>query len=177
MTKREPFVPDCFYHLYSHGVGRDDLFRTPDNYRYFLSRYARYAPPVVDTFAYCLMPNHFHVLIRVHPLAVLEPLFGLTQPTTPSLSRAIANQLGRILNAYAKAYNKRFRRRGALFVARMHRKPVTNERYLHAVIRYIHFNPVRHGFVDDPADWPYSSYGVALEEAHLAGSMRETGTH
>jgi putative transposase len=54
-----------YYHLYNHGVGERDLFRTPDNYEYFLGLYDKYISPVADTFAWVLMPNHFHLLVRI----------------------------------------------------------------------------------------------------------------
>jgi putative transposase len=54
-----------FYHIYNHGVGERDLFREPDNYDYFLGLYDKYISPVADTYAWVLMPNHFHLLVRI----------------------------------------------------------------------------------------------------------------
>ena len=60
----EPFEPMHFYHLYSHAVGAEQLFRTEENYHYFMQRYAAYVPPVAATYAFCLMPNHYHLLLQ-----------------------------------------------------------------------------------------------------------------
>ncbi len=60
-----PLEPGIFYHLYNRGNNRETLFRYDENYRYFLALYARYAEPAFDTYAYCLLPNHFHLLVRV----------------------------------------------------------------------------------------------------------------
>lgn len=169
---REPFVPEGYYHLYSHAVGRENLFRTSENYRYFLTRYAAYVPPVAETFAYCLMPNHIHFLIQVRPANTLCSFFrDASKPQKHAaadpadLNRAVAHQLGTWLNAYSKAYNRRYGRRGRLFVEGIHRKRVTNERYLYKLVHYIHCNPVHHGFVEDLAQWPYSSYQALLKHA------------
>lgn len=54
-----------FYHIYNHGAGERDLFREPDNYEYFLGLYDKYISPIADTYAWVLMPNHFHVLVRI----------------------------------------------------------------------------------------------------------------
>jgi hypothetical protein len=64
-TQRVPLVPRQTYHFYNHANGNDVLFRTDENYRYFLKQYVKHLCPVFDTFAYCLLPNHFHFLIRV----------------------------------------------------------------------------------------------------------------
>lgn len=61
----EPLLPDATYHIYNHINGEGQLFKTEENYRYFLELYKRYIAPVAETFCYCLMPNHFHFLIRI----------------------------------------------------------------------------------------------------------------
>lgn len=180
MSRRtEPFCPEAYYHVYSHAVGEENLFRCEDNYRYFLERYAAYVPPVAATFAYCLMPNHFHLLVRIRSADVLVRFFrekdaaaekpdGFRKPIgfedETTLAKRVSQQFGNWLNAYAKAFNRRYKRRGRLFVAGLHRKRVTNERYLYKLVHYIHVNPVHHGFANEPADWPFSSYQTMLEE-------------
>ena len=61
----EPLLPDYFYHIYNHANGDDNLFREQENYRFFLQQYAKYINPIADTYAYCLMPNHFHLLVKI----------------------------------------------------------------------------------------------------------------
>ncbi|MFK7848417.1 MAG: hypothetical protein AB8G77_24220, partial [Rhodothermales bacterium] len=73
---------------------------------------------------------------------------------TKSISNQIGHQLGSWLGSYSKAYNKRFNRRGRLFIERVRRIKVTDQKYLCRLIPYIHWNPVHHGFVDFPEDWP-----------------------
>ena len=57
--------PSTFYHLYNHANGSENLFRNDENYRFFLQKYAKYISTVADTYAYCLMPNHLHFLIKI----------------------------------------------------------------------------------------------------------------
>ena len=61
----EPLHPGVFYHIYNRGNNGEDLFIEARNYPYFLALYAKYVEPVAETFAYCLMKNHFHLLVRI----------------------------------------------------------------------------------------------------------------
>jgi REP element-mobilizing transposase RayT len=61
----EPLQPGFYYHIYNHANGSENLFLNEDNYNFFLKKYSSYIRPVADTFAYCLMPNHIHVLVRI----------------------------------------------------------------------------------------------------------------
>jgi len=60
------FLPDKIYHVYSHANGNENIFKSDENFRFFLEKYNLYIQPVARTFAYCLMPNHFHFLIQVN---------------------------------------------------------------------------------------------------------------
>ena len=63
--KTEPLEHETYYHIYNRGINGETLFREPDNYRHFLRLYDKYIEPVADTFAWCLMPNHFHLLVQI----------------------------------------------------------------------------------------------------------------
>jgi len=92
-NKRIPMEPGKMYHVYNHGNAQDNLFRCEENYIYFLKKYAQYIYPIVDTFAYCLMPNHFHTLVRVkteEELCALNPQ-GFQNLANP---RGLANLVG-----------------------------------------------------------------------------------
>ena len=60
-----PLLPNHIYHLYNRGNNRADLFTDDGNYELFLKLYARHIFPVAETFCYCLMRNHFHLLVRI----------------------------------------------------------------------------------------------------------------
>lgn len=65
MSNPVPLQYDTVYHIYNRGNNGENLFIEERNYRYFLRRYGRHIHPVVETYAYCLLRNHFHLLIRV----------------------------------------------------------------------------------------------------------------
>jgi REP element-mobilizing transposase RayT len=159
--------PLKFYHVYTRANGSENLFRNEENFRYFLKRYDAYIPPVADTLAWCLMPNHLHLLVRVKSEAELKKSF-LSKDLT-GLSRAVKQDLSgleqrtilpfsHLFNAYTKAYNKVYRRRGSLFTRAFKRKEITSDSYFTRIIQYIHRNPVHHGFANNIKDWPWSSY-------------------
>ncbi len=150
-----PIVPlqhGQYYHIYNRGNNREDIFLEERNYRYFLKLYAHHVEPVADTYAYCLLRNHFHFLVRIKDpadLTGLEDLSGLKPP-----SQAFSN----LFNAYARAFNKAYQRTGALFERPFGRIKVTSDSHFTRLVAYIHQNPKKHGFVADFRDWPYSSY-------------------
>ena len=64
MNYHEPLQPNTFNHIFSRAVGDEKLFKSEENYRYFLSKFKSYISTVANTYAYCLLPNHFHVLVK-----------------------------------------------------------------------------------------------------------------
>ncbi len=70
----EKLKPDTSYHIFNHANGFENVFREPENYRFFLEKYRKYILPVAETYAYCLMPNHFHIVVRIRKQAVIEEL-------------------------------------------------------------------------------------------------------
>ena len=63
--KKSILQSDCFYHIYNRANGNELIFLKNENYRFFLQQYKKYILPIADTFCYCLMPNHFHFLVRI----------------------------------------------------------------------------------------------------------------
>ncbi|MBU1721139.1 MAG: hypothetical protein KKA07_18885 [Bacteroidetes bacterium] len=159
MQKFEPLLTNKFYHIYNRGINSCDLFRQePENYEHFLRLYEKFIHPVADTYAWVLMPNHFHLLVRIHDapdLTGFQNLSGLEgyQPAKPP-----HQPFSNLFNAYTKAFNKRFERHGALFERPFRRKQVNGSGYLKRLLIYIHQNPVHHGFCAHPMEYPWSSY-------------------
>lgn len=158
-NKRPPFEPDTVFHVYNHGNAGDNIFREKQNYYYFLKRYAHYIYPVARTYAFCLLPNHFHWMIKIRNDEVLRSFF---EKKGKDLAGLVSKQFSNLLNAYTKAFNNRYDRKGKLFLNSLERKPVKNKIYYKKLIYYIHHNPVNHGFVENAADWPFSSYSIVL---------------
>jgi len=70
----ESLVPNTCYHIFNHANGFENVFEEPENYRYFMEKYVDYICPIAETYAYCLMPNHFHLVIRIRKREVIEEL-------------------------------------------------------------------------------------------------------
>ncbi|TPE45477.1 transposase [Pontibacter mangrovi] len=165
MQKMIQLEPGKFYHLYTRGNNKETLFRHPDNYHYFLQLYRKYVAPYADTFAYCLLPNHVHFLVRVKEENALKLKYKIED--NKSLV-SINRQLGHLLNAYAKAINLKYNRVGRLFQHRFGRKEITSEAYFTRLAFYIHFNPQHHGLIDNFSDWDFSSYHSILAKGKTA---------
>jgi putative transposase len=130
-----------YYHIFNRGVNHQPIFVREDNYRFLLRRIKLFLPDYSLTFiAYCLMPNHYHMLIRVNVANTLSPF------------------IQRLFSSYTQAYNKQQGRSGTLFEGRPKCKLVAEDAYVLQLSRYIHLNPVKAGLVDHPAGWPYSNY-------------------
>jgi len=147
-----------YYHIYNRGNNGENLFFEERNYPYFLKLYAHHILPIADTYAYCLLCNHFHALVRIK-----NQEEQAVQPKVPS------QQFGNLFNAYAKAINKAYDRTGSLFENPFGRVPITSESHLVHLVTYIHQNPQKHGFVTDFRTWPHSSYHAVLshQPTHL----------
>jgi len=149
MTARIPLYPGELYHIYNWGNNRENIFYEPRNYRYFLELYAKYLDPWLETYAYCLLPNHFHLVVRVR------------QPEDnhiDSLPGLISKQFATFFGTYTKAINAAYPRSGRLFSDRFQRKRVEKEAYFIQLIKYVHHNPQKHHLVDNFLQWPHSSY-------------------
>ncbi|RQP14232.1 MAG: transposase [Chryseobacterium sp.] len=160
MDKLDVFEADTIYHVYSHGNANDLLFREKTNYVFFLERIKTYLLPICEIYAYCLIPNHFHLLLKLNEN---------TDQQHSDLMKPFSN----LLNSYAKAYNKKYGRKGALFLDFIKRKRVENEKYLLKLLHYIHNNPVEHGLVAAADSWPYSSYNAYLEMKKKSNVSRD----
>ena len=153
MSNPIPLHPGQYYHIYNRGNNRENIFREERNYPYFLKLYARHIEPIAETYAYCLLRNHFHFLVQIKDESDLTGLQDLS-----GLSQAFSN----LFNAYARAFNKAYQRTGALFQRPFGRIHVATNVHLIQLVIYIHQNPEKHGFVTDFRDWPYSSYHALL---------------
>lgn len=70
----ESLQPGSCYHIFNHANGFESIFRRQENFFYFLEKYRLYISPIAETFAYCLMPNHFHLVVRIRKREMIEAL-------------------------------------------------------------------------------------------------------
>lgn len=144
----EPLSAGTYYHIYNRGNNKENIFREPDNFSYFLSLWERYVTQDTDLLCYGLLSNHFHFLARIKEVS----------PAGNELAKRFSN----MFNAYAKAFNKKYHRTGRLFQECFRRKAITDDAYFTTVIGYILTNPVRHHFAATSSSYPYAAYKSLL---------------
>ncbi|MEA2095508.1 MAG: hypothetical protein U9P73_02285, partial [Candidatus Cloacimonadota bacterium] len=151
------------FHIYTRANSNKDLlFKEKGNYIFFLKKYNKYLTPIFQTFCYCLLPNHYHFLIKVKES---EKIFEYQTKShykylknELKINNFIQQQISNLHNSYAKAFNRKYNRRGSLFQRNPRSKNITTENYLIRASRYIHRNPIKHNLVSNLLDWKYSSY-------------------
>jgi len=174
---KTPLEADKMFHIYNHAVGKDNFFNSSENYNFFLLKFKKYLQNYIDVYAYCLMPNHFHFVIKVKSETMIlnefnnptslpsgRPTRFLKHRRSNTVSNIISQKFSHFFNSYAQAYNKENGRMGSLFTNRFKREPIKDEIYLKKVIVYVHNNPVEAGFVKKQSEWKYSSYNSIISK-------------
>lgn len=152
------------YHIYNRGVNRCNIFHGKENYLYFLNLFIQHVAPIVEVYAYCLLPNHFHFLLRLKDADAILKSPDLHDYWKHARDNRPHQYFSNFFNAYARTFNDRYGRTGSLFQRPFGRISVTTDAYFYNLITYIHRNPQKHGFVDDFHEWPYTSYDAILHD-------------
>jgi putative transposase len=164
--RNEILEPDCFYHIYNRGVNNCTIFNEDKNYLFFLKKFLEYSKSVLEVYAYCLMPNHFHFVIKIKSKIELEEFLTtqLNRPTDENglhtNDMVVSKQIGKFISSYSQAYNKTIARHGPLLESPFKRKKICDEQYLKNVIIYTHLNPVT--LNENFEGYGYSSYRSIL---------------
>ncbi len=152
------YLDDTYYHVYNRGVNKRVIFKDSQDYAVFLNLFKRYLSknPVKDdkgreydwlydrleVLSFCLMPNHFHILIYQHD------------------KDAMTKFMRGLLTSYTMYFNKKYRRIGPLFQARFKASRITEDAYLMHISRYIHLNPASY------KTWEFSSLPYYIGKKH-----------
>lgn len=131
------------YHIYNRGNNGQTIFFERENYLFFLKKVKKELTPLCDVLAYCLMPNHYHLLVRIDEKEEADSL-------------KFSRKLGTLQSSYTRAINKAQNRYGSLFQQRVKHKNLVE--YAHICFHYIHQNPVAAGLCSRLEDWEYSSF-------------------
>jgi putative transposase len=157
-----PLESGKYYHIYNRGNNGIDLFYEIENYNHFLRLYEKYIDPIAETYAWCLMKNHFHILVYIKETEEIDitklEYSSTDKPKTVSASKQFSN----LFNAYTLAINKRYKRTGSLFEKNFRRKVVNSETYFQKLVFYIHNNPVHHKFTEHIIEYPWTPYGTVI---------------
>jgi REP element-mobilizing transposase RayT len=164
-----PLQPEHHYHIFSRAVGAEKLFLNDENYRYFLHKLNEHISSVASLWAYCLIPNHFHLLVEIKSESDIKLAFEKAKKSKtfqPELiSDFVMERFSNCLNAYTKAFNKQNKRQGALFMNYLRRVEMENDSQFTSTLFYVHKNPVHHGLVKEIGPWKWSSFPAYLSEA------------
>ena len=169
MDIRQDFLEqNCFYHIYNRGINGCTVFNDNENRYYFLRKVKEYLLDYIEVFAYCLMPNHFHLVIKVKDKTSIPSsnLKGLH-----SEDSVVSKQVGKLISSYTQAFNKRFDRHGSLFERPFKRKKILDESYLRQVIVYVNRNPL--DIQQKIEEYLFSSYKSILSTSPTSVARNE----
>jgi len=174
------FEPNHIYHIFNRGNNSQTLFFNRENYLFFLQKLKTYITPFADILAWCLMPNHFHLMVYTNRVTV-----QLSEQVSPShqftKERSLNDSVSILLRSYTRAINKQENKTGSLFQHRTKSICLTDDsgitpawfqtnygtriniidpekEYPQVCFNYIHQNPVKAKLVKDSNDWEFSSY-------------------
>lgn len=175
------FEKDFIYHIYNQGNNKQKIFFNRENYLFFLRKIKNHVFPYADIIAWCLMPNHFHLMVHVNEIEVVVSE-GLTQSQTLTNNklRSFNDSIGVLMRSYTRAINKQNETSGSLFRKETKAECLnqTNgvapsfynttsgtiihidnpeKQYPNICFNYIHQNPVNAGLAKSETDWEFSS--------------------
>lgn len=171
------FEAGYIYHIYNQGNNRQKIFFSRNNYLFFLKKVKNYVLPYADIFAWCLMPNHFHLMVLVNTLEKSHQMTSSHQMTKPT---TFNNSIAIMLRSYTRAINKQEKRSGSLFKSHTKVECINGpdgitpsffsvngitkiniqnpeKQYPQICFDYIHQNPVKANLVNKAEEWEFSS--------------------
>jgi len=157
------FLPGNMYHIFNQGNNRQEIFYTDEEYLIFLKLIRKHIHSNTAIISWCLMPNHFHLLIYTNSNSCEMMKQGGLE------IERLTNGIRKLLSGYARIVNKKYNREGSLFRQKTKAKNIAEADwvvksncsltdYCARCFDYIHQNPVVAGLVDHPEEWQYSSY-------------------
>jgi putative transposase len=171
------FEKGYIYHIYNQGNNRQKIFFYNDNYYYFLEKVKKYILPYADIFAWCLMPNHFHLMVMINEISIIIKKNGKEENLK---EQTLNDSIGILLRSYTRAINIQNDYNGSLFSNGTKAEcincqngiapawfqkigitainlPEPEKQFLQICFNYIHDNPVKSGLVKNIQDWEFSS--------------------
>jgi len=144
-NKQMKFSSGNLYHIYNRGNNKQEIFFETRNYEFFRNKIRIHVSSNTDLIAYCLMPNHFHMLVRIQQ---------------ENEENRLNKEIGTMLRSFTRAINLQEERTGSLFQQRTQAKNVSNCAIV--CFNYIHQNPLKAGIAESIEGWEYSSFNEYL---------------
>lgn len=174
------FQESYIYHIFNQGNNRRKIFFSRENYLYFTGKIRKYILPYGDILSWCLMPNHFHLMVLINHIQQSVNTGYFSRSGSVNKTRTINDSIGLMLRSYTNAINKQEKSSGSLFRKQTKAECVNcpkgldpayytingvtqgnigtmDHQYPQILFEYIQENPVKAGFVMDPAEWEFSS--------------------
>lgn len=135
---------NAFYHVFNRGINKQDIFLSSIDYLFFLKKLRDLKKKYDHSiYAFCLMPNHFHISIQTRKIPISKIMSSL-------------------ITSYSMYFNRKYKHLGPVFQNRFKSILIENDSYFLKLSQYIYLNPVRGGLVSDPFSYQYSSIREAL---------------
>ncbi len=147
MPKRPPFEENAYYHIYNRGLNHQTLFFSDRDFQQFLRYLEQNLQKYKDEvwlLAYCLLPNHFHLVVH-----------------NKKEGSTISSLVGNICVSYIRRYKAKYQidtKGQSYFEERFHSKKLDSEDYLRTCIKYVELNALKHELVDDIKQWAFTSW-------------------
>lgn len=147
---KTPVLPDKYYHIFNRANNNELIFKDHEDYQFFLNKLGKLVTDKIDIYCFCLLPNHFHLLIK--------PKFNVKRKGEGSITES----LKKFFQMYAQYFNKKYQRKGSLFYKSFRRIEIQEDSYLKYLLFYIHYNPQKANLIQHYVDYQYSSYRLIL---------------
>ena len=149
-----------YYHVFNRGCNKEKIFIAESDYKKLLSKIKLTKDTYkIEIIAYCLLPNHYHLMLY------------------QASDKPISDWLRDLFNGYVQRFNRKYNRSGTIFERTAKPKLITSDKYLIDGIHYINSNPFKHGLVENPVDWKFSSLSEYLGDKNVLVSKRIVGSY
>jgi len=145
-----PIEPGAIYHIYNRGSNYQKVFFQEKDYQLFLEKLKLYLSEFCSIYAFALLPNHYHLLLRVND---------------ETKASVFSMQFTKFILSYTNKINRREMRNGSLFLSRFRRIKIEDENYLKRLVFYINYNPVKHGYTTDYKTYKFSTYRTLISDS------------
>jgi putative transposase len=169
---KAPFEFTSHYHLLFRSIDGIPLFKSINEKQFFLEKWKRFTDFIFETWAYCLLENHVHIIVKIKSAEEIE--LGLTKLPNESKTKSInqfletktaelfetvaERQLNSFMVSYANTYNNIIERKGGVFQQPFRRSLIFEDAHLQQAIVYVHANAQKHGLIKDFQEHNYNSY-------------------
>jgi len=162
-----PLIGGNYYHIFNRGINGQPIFFQPSNYDYFLRLWKKYPGNYMQVLAFCLLPNHFHFLVKLaERIEIRDAQYNIQEIVEDEnrIGEIISEQLRRLFISYSQAINRQENRTGSLFNRNFKRIELTDDEHLKYLFFYIHHNPVKYGISNNYQNYKYSSFKAYMSK-------------